>query len=405
MPAHKPAPPHFPRRSKRGSIEPYAGRRILAPWPIKTRRLWRNIAPALLRGKPSWPGAYSAIRGSKRLRLDTDDVNLWTLVLEAKRIPFRLEKVGSRRGLFVPVLYEGVALAEIRALERESAGPLPVAHDFKPVAWPGMLLALVLLVWHGLRWGWFGSIVLPVPPFPVLPGQWVQAFGLDVYRTQEWGQWWRVVTALWIHGDNAHLLSNMVFGGVFLGVLARRTGASVAFALAILGGATGNAVNVLVKQPGVVSLGFSTSVFAIIGGLCAYACLDVVRISVSASKRQRELALCHARESGADPALCPPVLFFPRGLEGFVRIAKPVIGPLVAGLAFLALLGGAGAKGVDYAAHIFGLLGGIFWGLVLWTADQRFAFSGTRLVQRDWGLFALISLAIWWCWQRALYSN
>ena len=54
------------------------------------------------------------------------------------------------------------------------------------------------------------------------------------------GEWWRAVTALCLHASGAHLLGNLVFGTVFLMLLAQVTGAGVAALAMITAGAAGN---------------------------------------------------------------------------------------------------------------------------------------------------------------------
>lgn len=83
------------------------------------------------------------------------------------------------------------------------------------------------------------------------------------------GEWWRSVTALTLHVDVAHLLGNLVFGTVFLLLLAQVTGAGVAGLTMVAAGAAGNVLNALVQSPGHTAIGASTAVFAALGALAA----------------------------------------------------------------------------------------------------------------------------------------
>ena len=261
-------------------------------------------------------------------------INGWLLVLAAKKIPHRLFPQGITSRLYVPPVYEGVALHEIRAFERERPQPVfaPPSRDHA-----GLILALFLLLafWHGLRFHWF-SFSLPTPPFPALSGDWPARFGLDVVRVRGMGEWWRCVTALTLHADAEHLLGNAVFGMFFFFPLCRRAGIGVGFFLAICAGVLGNGVNALFKEAGVVSIGFSTALFGALGSLCALAALDAVRFQL--------------RERGHEGAPRPhPV----------TRTARRFLFYTGAGLALLGFLGGGAEARTDYAAHIWGFCAGV----------------------------------------------
>ena len=133
------------------------------------------------------------------------------------------------------------------------------------------------------------------------------------------GEVWRVMTALTLHSDAAHVLANTLLGGLFLASLSGRIGAGIAIAGALATGALGNLANALYHQSGHNSIGASTAVFGVVGLLC--------------------------------------------GLEAWRRrrVALPWQGawvPLGAGGALLAMLG-AGGGDVDYGAHVCGLLAGV----------------------------------------------
>ena len=348
------------------------------PWPFWVNML--ALYPAGTPASPSFPASSANL------------VRLWALALQARRIPHRLAKAGSGRGIFVPALYAGLALHEMKAMERESHKPC-LAVQTASWPFPGMttlghphsvqaalVLALMLLLLHLLRWpevfqGFIPNVSLPSPPFPPGGSAWARAFGLDPFRTLHRMEWWRSITALGLHGSLAHLVSNMVFGGLFMALLVRRTGVGAAFALAILGGGLGNVFNALVSPPQTLSIGFSTAVFALIGASSVYSCLDIAGQT-----------LHHQQLSG----------FRPR-VESVVALARPVVGPLMAGLAFLALLGGAGSHGVDYGAHIMGLAAGALWGVLFhWGEKRLWGQMPQKPVSMFWSLVALVIFAGAW---------
>lgn len=288
-------------------------------------RYWRPLAPLLSPGIPV---------PERRL-------NNWLLVLEAKKIPHLLLPGGTRPFLYVPPLFEGVALHEIRAFEAERPVPIFMPPVRNNVA--GVLLFLGLFViWHGLRWHWF-AFQLPSPLFPAAAGDWAGLFGLDVYRARFLHEWWRAVTALTLHADDAHLFGNMVFGLFFFIPLCRRAGLGLGIVLALIAGILGNAGNALTREAHVISLGFSTALFGAVGSLCALVAADVVG-------HYLRFAHLHAAGQSDDSSGGGGLVF------ALVRRLGP---PLAAGLALLGLLGGGGEVRTDYAAHIWGFFCGV----------------------------------------------
>ena len=145
------------------------------------------------------------------------------------------------------------------------------------------------------------------------------------------GEWWRAVTALFLHQSGAHLLGNLVFGTVFLMLLSQVTGAGVAALAMITAGTAGNVLSALVRAPEHTSIGASTAIFAGIGLLAA----------LRQMRRQ-------------DHALT--------ALRNWV--------PVAGGLALLAFLGFSG-ENTDVLAHVLGFGSGIAAGLLLarWDRD------------------------------------
>jgi len=154
-----------------------------------------------------------------------------------------------------------------------------------------------------------------------------QAFSLDWWRAGlsqagliREGEWWRAMTALSLHADNFHLISNLAFGLIFTFLAGELLGWGLAWCGILLGGSLGNAVNALIQAPDHVSVGASTAVFATLGILSAYTW-----------KRRR------------------------------TRINRWV--PLAAGVALLAFLGMAGER-TDIFAHVAGFASGGIFGLI-----------------------------------------
>jgi len=147
------------------------------------------------------------------------------------------------------------------------------------------------------------------------------------------GEWWRAVTALCLHVSAAHLLGNLVFGTVFLLLLAQVTGAGVAGLSMIVAGTIGNVLSALVHSPTHTSIGASTAIFAALGVLAALR-----------QGRRPDRAIFSMRNW------------------------MPVAG----GLALLAFLGLSG-ENTDILAHVLGFGSGVATGWVLARWDRDWA--------------------------------
>ncbi|MGJ8640852.1 MAG: rhomboid family intramembrane serine protease [Opitutaceae bacterium] len=146
------------------------------------------------------------------------------------------------------------------------------------------------------------------------------------------GQWWRAVTALTLHADIVHLVSNLVAGMGFAFFVARFFGAPLGWLLIVLSGTAGNLLNAWVYYPEPhLSIGASTAVFGALGILTG------IGVMVALKEPEQRWSL-------------------PRWLV-----------PIFGGLTLLGLIG-VGDGLVDVAAHISGFLCGLVFGAVgtLW---------------------------------------
>jgi len=95
-------------------------------------------------------------------------------------------------------------------------------------------------------------------------GGWLKDVGMmDSTRVAD-GDWGRLFTAMSLHSDTQHLVSNLVGGTLFLGMAASGWGIGRALLFAFLAGALGNLLGFLVYAPPHLGLGASGMVF---GGL------------------------------------------------------------------------------------------------------------------------------------------
>jgi rhomboid protease GluP len=278
----------------------------------------------------------------------TSDHNLaeeWELALVAQGLSPSLSR--SRDGFVLSVPEEEVerALVGLSAYEREN--PREPRERDEPAEPPNLVggasIAGILLLFF------FITVWQPTV-------QWFERGSADADRILR-GELWRTVTALSLHANLAHALSNAIGITVFLGALSSILGPGLSTALVLLAGAGGNLANALIHGSSHVSIGASTSVFGAVGMLGG---LGLAR----------------------------------RGRRKVPRRRAWV--PVAAALALLAMLG-SGGESVDVLAHLFGFLFGGVFGLI-------FAFVAPsppgRLVQ--WGCGSAAFAVLISCWLLAL---
>jgi len=167
------------------------------------------------------------------------------------------------------------------------------------------------------------------------------------------GQWWRTVTALFLHAHIGHIVGNALFGVYFLTAVTRSFGDGFGLLLVLLSGALGNGLNAVDQGPGHHSIGASTAVFGAIG----------ILVGAALARRSRS------------------------GLRG----ARLIV-PLGAGLGLMAMLGVGGIR-TDIWAHAYGLLAGSVLGLISALALPR---RPSTPVQWACGGVAVAGIALAW---------
>ncbi len=187
----------------------------------------------------------------------------------------------------------------------------------------------------------------------------VSAGQVDSVAMVQGSQWWRAVTALTLHADVVHLVSNLISGMGFVFFVCRFFGAGAGWLLVLLSGIAGNVLNAVVYYPEAhFSIGASTAVFGALGLLTG------VGIWAAVSDPDHRLSL-------------------PRWLI-----------PVFGGLTLLGLFG-VGDGNVDVAAHISGFACGAVFG-ALGACVQRW-FSVLQRWSIACGALSLVLLALAWC--------
>ncbi|HSP99011.1 MAG TPA: rhomboid family intramembrane serine protease [Candidatus Dormibacteraeota bacterium] len=189
---------------------------------------------------------------------------------------------------------------------------------------------------------------------------WFAAGSADGVRMLLHGEWWRAVTALTLHADFPHILSNAIALLIFGSSLCTLVGPGAGLWLLLLSGAAGNTINVLVRGTPYNGIGASTAIF---GGLGALAAIRVVQ-----------------RHRGA--------------------VVSPwrAWAPFAAGLALLGMLGSSARS--DVLAHLFGFSVGVGLGAALEAWHPRPFAPRLQVV-----LVAAAALAVLACWITALHAG
>lgn len=269
----------------------------------------------------------------------------WELVLLAQGLSPILHHNPDGVILSVPEAEANRALVSLSAYEREN--PRMPAERIEPLEsrclFSGIMVALMLLIFYFVTTQWLPAL------------SWFDRGSADAQRILQ-GEFWRAVTALTLHADIAHALSNSIAAALFLSAVFNIMGVGFGGALVLLAGAGGNLVNAYLHGWPHDSIGASTAVFGAVGLLGS---LGMKRRSRKAFGRRRAWL------------------------------------PVAAALALLGMLGSGGQR-VDIWAHLLGLVAGAVLGiLIAWITPRA---PGLR-VQWSCGTAAVGTLI--YCWTLA----
>jgi membrane associated rhomboid family serine protease len=270
----------------------------------------------------------------------------WELALVAQGFSPSLS--WSRDGFVLSVPEEEVekALVGLAAYEREN--PPKLRENDDPVEPPNLVAGAGIA---GILLLFFFITTMEHPTVA-----WFERGSADADRILL-GELWRTVTALSLHANLAHVLSNAIGITIFIAALSSSLGPGIASVLVLLAGAGGNLVNALIHGSNHVSIGASTAVFGAVGMLGG---LDLARRSRKVVPKRR----------------------------AWVSVA--------AALALLAMLGTGGER-VDILAHLFGFLFGGVFGLLFALVTPR--PLGLRI---QWACGSAALAVVIFCWLLAL---
>ena len=228
----------------------------------------------------------------------------WALVLVAVGVECVVERRGGEWDLVVDPVDADRAAEALAAYESESrTPPAPAPREDYGRTWAGIVMAMLLVAAARIAG-------------PLATGSRLFHAGEARAETILGGEPWRAVTALTLHTDVTHLVSNLASGALVATALCMIVGPGVGAWLLLASGAAGNWITAFVHGTAHRAVGASTAIF---GGIGALVGLSIVR------RRRRAWV------------------------------------PLAAGLALLGLLGTSERS--DLLAHFFGFATGVVGGL------------------------------------------
>jgi membrane associated rhomboid family serine protease len=289
------------------------------------------------------------VRGTRSRR----QLDAWTLVLRAKGVSPVIHFADDLIEMHVVPAQLGVASRELDAFDAEERfaqraeladAALEERRATRHAGIASVFGALLLVGFFALTGPRAGG------------SAWFAAGASDASRVLQ-GEWWRTVTALTLHADGAHVLSNVAIGTFVVGAVMRSEGVGWGAALVLASGTLGNLVNAWAHQTLHSSVGFSTAVFGAIGILAGLA-------YVRGSRRMKP--------------------------------GRPAWTALAGSLALLALLGTGGER-TDLFAHLFGGLAGLGLGIIVASRQLR-----PRTLAGQWFFGLAAAAAVVGSWTVAL---
>jgi membrane associated rhomboid family serine protease len=274
--------------------------------------------------------------------LTTDQANTCGLILSASGIPYRATRGEKGWEIWVENSEYASALSGVSEYFRENRQPpaeVEPSQDRFRKTYGGVWAALLLLVFYFVFTS-SGS-----------PRDLIKSFGSDSDSILK-GELYRVVTSLMLHSDAAHLIGNAAGIAVLGTAVCGAVGWGLGCLMILLSGAAGNLMNAVFFQTGHLSIGASTAVFGAVGLLAG----------------RRFVGHMHLPE---------------RKIKAWL--------PIAGGIALLGFLG-SGPQ-TDLAAHLFGFLSGILFGILLAASRKRpIGESGQRMAM----LICIVIVASCW---------
>lgn len=278
-----------------------------------------------------------------RTTASTTQANDWALVLTAASIEHRIDE---RDGHFALVVHAADAATAGEALDAFDAEGAPERPPPAPdLGWSplGVVCAVGFVAMLQVTGTWEQQSI------------WFKVGAASADAIMH-GELWRAVTAMTLHADMFHAVSNVVGTLIFMSAVGRWLGGGLSAMLILLSGIAGNLLTAVYHRTDHNSVGSSTAVFAAIGIMAGLQAVRRLRVRTG------------------------PAFWWV---------------PLGAGLALFAMIGTA--PGADYRAHLFGLGFGVLFGAGWAFAQLRRGWRAPRpLLQALLGGVALAVVVMSW---------
>ena len=284
------------------------------------------------------PAALSEIAAfSHRQAMD------WSLVLASQGIEATIEHSPDRNRWLLLVAPQDLdrARESIRLYRAENRGwtwrkELPGA-DLE-LHWGAIVFCVILALIHS-----FVAYQLPL----------VEARATMNPAQVRAGEWWRLFTAVFLHGDIAHLMANVTFGILVLGLTMGRFGAGLGLLSTLLAGAAGNVAGLTLYARPYTGLGASGMMMGALGMIAVH--------SIYLGRKNP-------------------------------RASRDILSGVGAGVLLFALFGTS--ENSDVVAHFGGFIAGVFLGALLALLPAK--FINNRIVDRTAFFFFVTISALTW---------
>jgi len=189
-------------------------------------------------------------------------------VLGAKAIPAMIERDAIGWRIEVPISRTELAQAEIAEFEEESRHWPPVwmlpGSEAQELSMASIVVAMLMLGMFAITGGVQGD------------SPWFAHGSANAALIHD-GEWWRAVTALWLHADFGHVAGNAICAVLIGSVVCRRIGNGMGWLLISLTGLFGDLATTTVVVTSYSSIGASTAMFGAIGLLGGWRLMDHLR--------------------------------------------------------------------------------------------------------------------------------
>lgn len=155
--------------------------------------------------------------------------------------------------------------------ERAERAERAAAPPSRPLTLTGVYVALLLIALFAFSGPRAGR------------SAWFERGSADAARIVA-GEWWRAATALTLHADAPHLLSNAVAAALLVSLVCQALGHGVGLWLVLLAGVVGNLAAAFAQRGPHISVGASTAIFGALGILAALRVTSPERVRLGARR-------------------------------------------------------------------------------------------------------------------------